>query len=535
MKRSMKKQDIILFILPVIIVLGAVGCRSTGDDLLSYGQKDNQVYNVAKSSHAEAFKAFWTAMNENYCIWDYEAAHGIDWDEVYRTYLPKFEALDDTARQTPVTREELDYLYSRIINPLHDGHLAIQFFYGPLNYPLTYSPGMTRVMQERGDELAVVEKYLTKPQPYLDIAGEYHIEELDSVNGLSSSVAYVQEQYQRIIAACGVFLAETEPQQGGSESIARTCQLVAELRDRAIAGQGMTGKDCIAFYGGICDQYGSVGKLIDIQLNKVDAAIYDDGLQYLYAARFSGNIMYLRLGGFRLTSHLEPSMQTSDSATAYFAYQQDVIRVWHKWFDGIQSLHSEGRLGGVIIDVRNNNGGYVNDNKFVLGALLPSGGYKSCMLRMKTGIGRYDFAPVIPFELPTYPGEHAVITDEPVVVIGNVRSISMAEQTSWGVKTMANGALIGTRTFGALSALSPSPEAYSETYSGAFGESLKTAVYGYVPKYVALYDVAGDGHPQILEGKGISPTVEVVFDAQLYENTGRDNQLEAAIQYIKDH
>ena len=36
---------------------------------------------------------------------------------------------------------------------------------------------------------------------------------------------------------------------------------------------------------------------------------------------------------------------------------------------------------------------------------------------------------------------------------------------------------------------------------------------------------------QILEGVGLYPDIEVDFDAQLYVSTGRDTQLERALQF----
>ena len=111
-----------LFSYVAVTMLVMASCRPMGDDLLSYGQYDLQAYDETGSSHAKTFKALWTAMNENYCIWDYEAEHGLDWDEVYREYLPKFEALDDTTRQENPTDAELYKLYSSFLDSLHDGH-----------------------------------------------------------------------------------------------------------------------------------------------------------------------------------------------------------------------------------------------------------------------------------------------------------------------------------------------------------------------------------------------------------------------------
>ncbi len=133
-------------------MLVMASCRPMGDDLLSYGQYDLQAYDETGSSHAKTFKALWTAMNENYCIWDYEAEHGLDWDEVYREYLPKFEALDDTTRQENPTDAELSKLYSSFLDSLHDGHAAIEIKMNYMAKPLTFVPSMVRAMRERGEE-----------------------------------------------------------------------------------------------------------------------------------------------------------------------------------------------------------------------------------------------------------------------------------------------------------------------------------------------------------------------------------------------
>ena len=522
----------VLYFVAVVVLLG---CRATGDELLSYGQYDTQAYYNAGKSHEATFLALWTAMNENYGVWDYEAEHGVDWDEVYNTYLPLFQALDDTTRQAP-SRDSVKTLYSSFLDSLHDGHLTIQIKMQNWDYPISIQPGFSRVKRERGAEYALVNKYITNPTIYASLSGECHAEMLDSVDGPAMCRQFMHGILDRVIAQGEAYLAELEPYKN-TEAIQKTWLEVEKMVNNAkfyrntTSLQDLLNTD-ITGYNTFCNTYSALGPVIGVELVPVDESILKDHLGDVYVARFKGNIMYLRFEGFGWTPHLEPSMQTTDTTTLYYAYQQEVIRVWHLWFDAIQEYHSNGTLGGVIVDVRNNGGGYVNDSKFILGALLPSGGYTPCTLRTKNGIGRYDFGPLMPFQVLTYPDAHEVVDDRPVVVLANVRSVSMAENTSWSVKTMPNGTLMGTRTFGGLSALNTAPESYSETYSGAFGVQGVTAIWGYVPKYVALYDTEGDGKLQILEGIGITPDKEVPFDLGLYQITGRDNQLEAAIQFI---
>ena len=63
---------------------------------------------------------------------------------------------------------------------------------------------------------------------------------------------------------------------------------------------------------------------------------------------------------------------------------------------------------------------------------------------------------------------------------------------------------------------------------GGFGERGVTPFYGYVPRYVSLFGK----DRQILEGIGITPNKEVPFDVDYWKTQKRDNQLEAALDYI---
>ena len=37
---------------------------------------------------------------------------------------------------------------------------------------------------------------------------------------------------------------------------------------------------------------------------------------------------------------------------------------------------------------------------------------------------------------------------------------------------------------------------------------------------------------KLIEGEGITPDIEVDFDDKLFQSTGRDSQLERALQYV---
>jgi len=118
---------------------------------------------------------------------------------------------------------------------------------------------------------------------------------------------------------------------------------------------------------------------------------------------------------------------------------------------------------------------------------------------------------------------------EPVVVLCNCASVSMAEHTSYGAKVIENGTLIGTRTWGGFSALSDAAS-YTNNYAGYVGVMNETPVFCYVPQEVAL---TLDG--KVVEGYGIEPDIEVPLDAATLKNGGSDNQLDAALNHIRNH
>ena len=535
-------KRIIKYIALGIIMFGVWSCRPMGDDLLSYGQSDDQAFRIAESSFAGEFETFWMAMNENYCIWDYEKELGLDWDEVYDTYLPKFQALDDPNRTTPVSDEELEALYSQFTDSLHDGHLAFIIKNPHTGGTIMLVPNQKRNLRERKQVYTDEKENITSLGAYRKAGGNpnHRILDYDASGPVDFALELLDSAAHRVLRVAEAYVDSVDA-AGGPEYTGSLNDKVYELAnglkwemlsvlsvlDLPWEAQIKDLSMYINQYNRACQTYAAAIDLLGADLTPIDDIYASDELRFIRFALFDGNIAYLRFGGFRLSLFL-PDEYRSDDGTPYSEYQNAVYRVWKKWFDAIQSLHASGQLGGVIIDVRNNTGGIVNDYQYVLGALLPSGGYDSHTMRVKNGLGRLDFAPLIPFRFLTYPDAHAVISDRPIVVLANSNSISMAEMTTWGVHSQPNGCFIGTRTYGGLSCLSPGVESYSETYSGAFGVRDVTPIYGYIPKYVSLFGP----DRKILEGVGITPDIEQPLDVNLWTSEGRDSQLERALDYI---
>jgi hypothetical protein len=265
-------------------------------------------------------------------------------------------------------------------------------------------------------------------------------------------------------------------------------------------------------------------------LEPIDLNLYEHPVDITYAL-LEGNIAYLSFNHFRLSAYLD-----ADICKEFFGQPtgltklavESVQNTWNSWFSAIQELKKAGNLGGVIIDVRSNGGGMLNDYQYVLGALLPSGGHHMADARFKRGPGRFDYSPIMPQTMPTMKEEHETVT-EPIVVLCNCNSVSMAEMTSMGAKVLENGTLIGTRTWGGFSSLS-SNENYSNNYAGYVGIQNVTPVFCYIPQEVTFSILDG----KIVEGHGVEPDIEVSMDFDAWnKGNGSDSQLDRALQFIR--
>ena len=516
----------------IIMALGVImltACRQESDDVLNYAHQDEMAFSKAESSYAAKFDVMWNGLNANYALWDYEAEHGLNWDKVYEQFRPRFVALDSS--KTAVTDKQLKALLDSVIAPLHDGHLSVQLKNHATGKYVGSGPGVLRLARERLDE------YQTIASTELDL--NYYAKNgllKECITKSSYTIQTVAKASLKYIDAV-VTRLEAVPESERTPAQNDTLAIYSPIGWELSSALSLTllGEDqkAIERYNIIAYKY----QYLHIPyLEPIDPVINEYGLDITYAL-FNGNIAYLRFDGFKLSAYLEQEFiddvfgGCSDATKALI---KEVGDVWRAWFNAIQQHQKAGDLGGVIIDVRSNGGGFLNDAKFVLGALRQadeSGGFHDCDARFKRGSGRFDYSPVMPQIMPVLGEEHVTVT-APVVVLCNCLSVSMAEHTSYGVKLFDNGTLVGTRTFGGFSALSDEAT-YSANYAGFVGVMNVTPVFCYVPQEVAYMLSENSKGDKVVEGYGIEPDIEVALDGDAFESTGKDNQLDRALMYIR--
>ncbi len=230
-------------------------------------------------------------------------------------------------------------------------------------------------------------------------------------------------------------------------------------------------------------------------------------LQYYFSGITKSNILYLGFSSFSILTDLNNSNHKEGMEAVFNIYRNN--------------LDNNPDLKGVIIDVRGNGGGYLEDLSYVLGKFVNEP-LKVFYTRKKSGTGRLDYTPYTPEYL--YPLDYTRELDIPVVVLADMHSVSMAEMTTMAVLALpkGNGVFIGEQTWGGTGNLSPD---FDETYGGQFINNMLD-VYTCMSN---LVDANGVSH----EGKGIKPTIEVPLDVEKLEQQHIDNQLEYAINYIE--
>ena len=386
MTRIMKHK--ILSIIGVgLLLMTFCSCREQSDTLVSYGHQDQLSFGEAENSYAGKFKVLWNGLNQSYALWDYEKELGLDWDAVYDQYLPQFEALDE---QEDVTDNQLKELTEQVVCPLHDGHMNVQLKNHKTGKYITVSPSMVR-NSKRPEFVAVRNtpptlKYYAKKangEIELDEDGtpiylEYSTASDDLLDKFNDTEKAGKEWINDSITALKNLTTPTAEEVDMLKVLTDLNKELDEVEDT---------KEGIALFNELANRYA----YLNIPgFDPIDENFYDNGMKIRFAL-LKGNIAYLYFSDFALSYYLNKEYTNEgfpNASEATLAHIKKVEEVWNSWFNTIQELHKAGKLGGVIIDVRNNGGGSMNDYRYVLGSLIPSGGFEIGQARYRRGTGK---------------------------------------------------------------------------------------------------------------------------------------------------
>ncbi len=518
----MKRFSINILLMAMALLAAVSSCRQDNDEVglvngAGIGELDAVTY-------TQKWDVMWKAYNQCYVGWDIES---VDWDEQNAKYRPLFMQLDarlDSVNNSDkpsndslnaISGEALK-LYTEAFDTLHDGHTMVVY----LDYALSgkqrgFCPNYNRRKQfdDYNDTVSRWEKqyYMTTTK---DITKYKYI-----------SPGYLLEHFllEKYIPA---MLQVCE----GEDVDDNTRQLISRLCTDLNNATGEIDPDVPEDYDWFMMYFKQMMQNQDYQAL---AESFGFAISQNFAQTATGIEMFVtkdgiagyRLKGFDLPTNMGGTYSNDINGDAA-KYIHDELFAWR---DTVYAMHENGQLKGVILDVRHNGGGYLMNLGYFSGLLFGGDSYVFGTEKQKNGIGRLDYtAPRERFF--NCPAENEEDITEPIVILTDANTVSCAEVSTAAVKQHSNGVSIGTRTYGAGCAL------YNDFrlnptagYSGTIGVMGETPVYAYIPNCLITFGKLG-----VIEGRGISPDIEVRFDKDLYKQTGRDNQFERALEYIRN-
>lgn len=219
------------------------------------------------------------------------------------------------------------------------------------------------------------------------------------------------------------------------------------------------------------------------------------------AGTINGNQLYFNCNFFAL----KESYYSADGA--------QIRKVLDYFFSEIGK--NQFKFKGVILDLRNNFGGNLDDLSFFAGKLINRDalfGYS----RSKIGTGKFDYSPWLEARLRRDLDFHL---DVPIVILGDNYTASLSEIMIIALKSEKN-VFIGEQTFGATGPLSDS-EIFN---SGSFQIGKFLTVQTSAVEFKGIDDF-------FYEGVGITPDVISKFNLSKLSE-GKDLQLELAISHL---
>jgi len=246
---------------------------------------------------------------------------------------------------------------------------------------------------------------------------------------------------------------------------------------------------------------------VDLRGKSLDDAVRllrgEKGTQVTVYVKRDGNPNLLEFNLIRDDIRLTTvTHEVLDNRIGYIKITSFDTKTYSEFKDALDKLENQG-IKGLILDLRNNPGGSVNDSVLIADELLGKGLIVYTEDRYGNKLEEF------------YSDENKISV--PLVVLVNENSASAAEIVAGAIQDHKAGVLVGTKTFGKGSVQQVVP------FENNSGMKLTIAKY-YMPS------------GRCIDGIGVEPDVEVKLDEKTsvyYVPREKDLQLQKALEIIK--
>lgn len=239
---------------------------------------------------------------------------------------------------------------------------------------------------------------------------------------------------------------------------------------------------------------------LDVAVSKIRG---EEGTSVHLTIVRSGESDYLEMDITRASidaQTVSEEMADEDAGIGYIRISEFDDVTADQFTPALEALQEQG-MKGLILDLRDNPGGTVTAVTAIAQYLVPEG----LVFYMEYPDG----------EREEYQAEGENTINIPIAVLVNGNSASASEILSSSIQDSGAGTIIGTQTYG--------KGVVQTVYSLNDGTAVKLTVAHY-------YTRNGNDINKV----GVTPDIEVEFDADGYREDGTDNQLQKAIEVLKE-
>ncbi len=509
-------------------------------------------------SYGDLFQVFWSVMNQRYCTLNEQSAVSLQtWDQVYKEYKPKFDALKTFQHTSAFTQQEIQednakakQYFQEIIDKIIDQHFYVKITlpvshssmetvrfnstlrnkteYFPLNAHWNHTRDQlnldgTAFGEITSDGFCIMGGYL-KEQPgtyylgfnkfalYENCFHEYQKSYLpgNATSTYHLDASKITDKAKELITDAGK--QEKAEQQAvqlladmdsylASDDAAKACEKMA-----AYSNQG----DYSGLYALASQAYEKSPNLLKLLPITADAS----GMGEQIRQKLQGDARYqqmLSASGF--------ANWYCQALADYLWHERELYAYWsdlkftynHLCVEGYRRLFLEplakGEIKKLILDFRGNGGGSVIDTRLLTDYLITQSAVYA-YVRKKEDNNPYSYTPWIPQKITVTP--KSLGRNIPTAILLDNYSASMSEVTTLILKSQGDHVkTIGRNSYGAQAMLTSDNEASNGGWIG----NVTSYLYFYMP-----FSLTKDAQGNLLESVGITP------DYLLDEMTGEEKE-----------
>lgn len=531
-------------------------------------------------SYGDLFQVFWSVMNQRYCTLNEQSAVSSQtWDQVYKEYKPKFDALKTFQHTSAFTQQEIQednakakQYFQEIIDKIIDQHFYVKITL-PVSHSSTETVRFNSTLRNKTEYFPLNAHWNhTRDQLNLDgtafgeitsdgfcIMGGYLKEQPGTYYlGFNKFALYENcfHEYQKsylpdnatstyhldastISAKAKALIADAGKREKAEQQAA---QLLADMDsylasdDAAKACEKMTAYSNQGDYSGLyalaSEAYEKSPNLLKLLPVTADVS----GMGEQIRQKLQGDARYQQM----LSAYGFASWYCQALAD-YLWHERELYAYWsdlkftynHLCVEGYRRLFLEplakGEIKKLILDFRGNGGGSVIDTRLLTDYLITQTAVYA-YVRKKEDNNPYSYTPWIPQKITVTP--KSLGRNIPTAILLDNYSASMSEVTTLILKSQGDHVkTIGRNSYGAQAMLTSDNEASNGGWIG----NVTSYLYFYMP-----FSLTKDAQGNLLESVGITP--DYLLDEmtqeekeKLYQNESSavDRGLKKAMEVLK--